>query len=182
MLLLLPAACSGLTLGPGGSLSFAGTGWVVLVGVNSTGGGGTGTRINATMTSDTAPSPNVATSAWASPTGAAYLAFDGNGATKFIDTMLKTSGYLKYDLGSGNTAVATSFKLKNALNAGPNAYVFAGSNDDSTYDTLDSGNTTNDETLNTYSFSNTTAYRYYKLSWTNLHAGSAANVYEVEIW
>jgi hypothetical protein len=180
LFILTSCAASGLTLGPGGSLSFAGTGWVVLVGENTA--VAPASRLNATMTSNIAPSPNVATSAWHPPFGAAYLAFDGNYATSFIDQLLKGTGFLKYDFGAGNAKVSTSFKLKNKLNLGPNAYVFAGSNDDSTYDTLKSGNATNNETLNTYSFSNTTAYRYYKFSWSSLHGGSEAEIFEVEIW
>lgn len=73
--------------------------------------------------------------------------------------------WLKYDLGSGNAQVAVGYRVRTAIATYPSAYQFQGSNDNSSWDTLHtqasfspSGNTWYD-----YEFTNSTAYRYYRL-------------------
>ena len=169
-----------LHLAPGGVVYLAPSGSVTLVGVNA---GETPTPpadawLTATMTSNVDPSPNAVTDTTSGTNP--WEAFDQN-YTTYFDSQTGTTGDITYDFGAGNSETATSLWLKNVSGAGANAFVFAGSNDDSSYDTLVTDNGPADDTRTEYSFSNTTAYRYYKLTWSSSHFGAFTRIYEIEI-
>ncbi|MBI4388977.1 MAG: discoidin domain-containing protein [Nitrospinae bacterium] len=98
--------------------------------------------------------------------------------------------WLKLDFGAGATRTITQYTLQvnanNPSNA-PSAWTFAGSNDDSDYTTIDTqtGLTTGwtaDTPRVFNSFSNSTAYRYYKFNFTNdLGAGNGVFIYEMQM-
>ena len=132
------------------------------------------------MTSNTAPS------GVASQTGgssAAYQFFD-NAYT--IGVLGSPYGFVKYDFGSGNGKVIKQYKIgarNDYPTSAPRAWTFAGSNDDSTYTTLDtqSGQGFSGGQLKVYNISNTTNYRYYRtnLTQTNGHSNMTFNSIEM---
>jgi hypothetical protein len=123
-----------------------------------------------TMTSNSLPSPYVASAS--TEQNPAYSAFDGSLSTWWLGNNSGTD-WLKIDLGSGGAQIPTAYALiaENDMNElrSPKNWTFLGSNDGSTWTTLDTQtNQTswgNGETR-LFSFSSTTAYRYYKISIT----------------
>lgn len=79
-----------------------------------------------------------------------------------------TPFWLKTDFGSGTPVVATWYRITptGRTNESPNAFTFEGSNDDATWVTLDTRaaeGATWPLGPRAYTFTNTTAYRYYRL-------------------
>ncbi|WP_049975589.1 RICIN domain-containing protein [Chthoniobacter flavus] len=117
-------------------------------------------------------------------------AFDSNPGSKWYNgnaTNPGPTGWLRYDFGSGNAQVIKRYTVNSAdvATRDPKDWQFQGSNDGSTWTTLDtqSGQTFADRSLqNIYNIGNTTAYRYYQLNVTaNNGAGSLA-IAELGLW
>jgi hypothetical protein len=101
---------------------------------------------------------------------------DGNFATKWVSNG-SLPQWLQYDYGSGRASAINTYYLTSAENAperDPSAWTFLGSNDDTTWTTLD---TRSGQTFaarlqtNTYTFANTTPYRFYRLNVTAASGG-----------
>jgi len=116
--------------------------------------------LNPLMTSNTTPSPYVA-SASATSQGAPWNAFDGNTSSKW-NPPGHSGDWVKLDVGSN--IVINKFKYK-GLNSqyDVKGYTLQGSTDDITYTTLSTGNLPQSASAIETSFSNSTPYRYYKL-------------------
>ena len=93
-----------------------------------------------TMTSNTAPSPLVASASEDTGTGAglAYLGFDDNINTHWQTANGTVTGHLIIDLGSGNGIAPTSFRLgaPETPDRTPNDFTIQGSNNGSDYTVL----------------------------------------------
>jgi hypothetical protein len=126
----------------------------------------TGTMSPTNMTNNTAPSPYVASR---NDGGAdAYSAFDGSSSYTYFNSG-SFPHILSLDLGSSNNKIVDTYSI--ALPAGysahsANTWDFQGSNNNSSWTTLDSrsGITWTAGESKTFSFSNSTAYRYYRIS------------------
>ena len=101
---------------------------------------------------------------------------DGNNTTRWWTANDGVPEWVKLDFGAGNEKTITQYKIhSNHYDSNnPTAWTFAGSNDNSTFTTLDtqsglSWSTPETKTFN--SFSNTTAYRYYRVNVTAVVAG-----------
>jgi len=131
------------------------------------------------MTADNAPSPYVASASTIRGAGwDAFKAFDHSTAAndnQWIAQINVTTGWLKIDLGVGNEAAVTNYSITNNTDGGyatacPSDWTFEGSNNDADWDTLD---TVINETAwgsqeeRNFTFSNVTAYRYYRLNITS---------------
>jgi hypothetical protein len=93
---------------------------------------------------------------------------DGNGASNW-SANADVPGWVKAELSSAQIATAYHICARtDAPASAPNTWTFEGSNDDSTWDTLDtrSGEAFSAGQHLVYSFANTTAYLYYRLSIT----------------
>jgi fibronectin type 3 domain-containing protein/regulation of enolase protein 1 (concanavalin A-like superfamily) len=131
-------------------------------------------------------------------------AVDGNNATKWFSGSGSSSGWLQIDLGAGNAQTVVRYDLTSANDAparDPKDWQVLGSNDGTSWTTLDSrtGETFASRFLTkSYTFTNTTAYRYYRLNilssfsgidgiqlaeWTLLSAqnGGASTISPVEV-
>ncbi len=130
-----------------------------------------GTLLNAVtqMYADNGPSPLVASaSSEVNTLNQAWQAFDLNPNTAWLAAT--NSGWLQIDLGAGNAVVSTSYSIQ-ATPSGDltfmmTGWTFAGSNNGSTWTTLDTetGISWTAQQTQTWSFTNTTAYRYYRLT------------------
>jgi hypothetical protein len=93
----------------------------------------------ATMSSNTAPSPLVA-SASSETNGAAWYAFNDviSGGSTWNTGSVGGAGYLRIDLGSSNEVVATAVKFigNDTAVRSPRDWTFEGSNDASSWDVL----------------------------------------------
>lgn len=124
------------------------------------------------MTSATAPSGTVTQSTQYGTGEAAWMLFDRNSATRWTTTGGNTTGWVRYDFGSGNSKVIKSYKITaytGVLTRHPKSWTFQGSNDGSTWTTLDTQTnvaTWSASEARMYAISNTTAYRYYRLNVT----------------
>lgn len=96
--------------------------------------------------------------------------------------------YLQYDYGAGNARVLTSYGIYlsaqqmggwGSLQYSPAHWTFQGTND-TTWHTLDSihGNALKLDTLYTYNFTNTTAYRKYRINITATGSGNYPHITE----
>jgi len=77
--------------------------------------------------------------------------------------------WLKYDLGAGNEKIVSKYRFQSAIDVAthhPTAWTFEGSNNDIDWDVLDTQSgiswSPNDE-IKSFTFSNSTAYRYYRI-------------------
>lgn len=111
----------------------------------------------------------------------------GGGTHRWVSNVLPTPSapeWLKQDFGSGVTKTIVRYTLDNGGN-GPSEvakdWTFEGSNDDSNWDVLDTQTGQDYTNKTTYNFSNTTAYRYYRILITALNSGSNAAIYEMEM-
>lgn len=136
--------------------------------------------MNATMTANNAPSPNVVSDSGSH--AQAYYAFDHNtGSNAGLDS---TNGWIKYYFGYGNLKIINHVYLKNMELFGIKTWTIAGSNDNTNWTTLGTGVAADNETRQSLPITTTQAYMYYRLSWTDSYAetGMDAYIYEVELW
>lgn len=138
------------------------------------------------MISNTAPSPYVASASGEYPGGyEAYHGFDGTDSIWASDT---TIGWIKIDLGAGNTYKIGSYALKSRLSYTDQMardWTLQGSNDNINWDVLDAvTGETNWGDLEKRGFDCdvvTTAYRYFKINITanngNAFATSISEIY-----
>lgn len=136
------------------------------------------------MTADNAPSPYVVSTSFTPSTGYdAYKAFDDayNVAASFVSTEAgTTTGIITVDLGEDNEHIVTGYNLLQQFAANfhprmPKNWTFDGSNDNSNWTTLDTQSNITTWVYNSmkeFAFSNSDAYRYYRLNITanNGHA------------
>ena len=128
------------------------------------------------MYADSGPPPLVAlASSEVNTANQAWNAFDFNSNTQWLAGA--TSGWVQIDLGAGNAVVSTSYSIQ-ATNSGNltfmmTGWTFAGSNNGSSWTTLDTetGITWTALQTQTWSFTNTTAYRYYRLTSSSNNGG-----------
>jgi hypothetical protein len=105
---------------------------------------------------------------------------------RFLSGSQSQPWLLQADFGSGNSETLTWYKITaGSASQEPAAWTFQGSNDGSSWTTLDtqSGQTYPDQLTKTYTFSNTTAYRYYRLNVTATTGGTSGfmSVAELEL-
>lgn len=115
----------------------------------------------------------------------AWRAFDGNtssGTVYWVTAPAVNSGWLKTDYGLGITKVITQYVITPYQNAirdnDPYNWTFEGSNDDINWDVLDSKSAylfTSQSSV-TFTVSNTTGYRYYRLNVARCRSTSTALV------
>lgn len=105
-------------------------------------------------------------------------AFDDNDNTKWLH-FTGSATWLKYDLGSGNDVALTKYEVTSGNDddtRDPKDWTFQGSDNDSDWDDLDTvtGETFASRKLTkSYTFTNTTAYRYYRF-YIDANNGSAS--------
>lgn len=141
------------------------------------------------MTSATAPFGVVAKSSEYGASEAAWKVFDRL-ATTVWTVASGTTGWVSYDFGYGNQKVVTSYKLgsnnDNAwMNRHPSAWTFQGSNDNSSWTTLDTKSSQPAWSISeerTYVVTNTTAYRYYRINITAIQGGSILSLASFEMY
>ncbi len=111
-------------------------------------------------------------------------AFDGNTGTKWNSGSTGVAAWLRYDFGPNITWAVTRYDITSASDTAqrdPNAWKFEGSNDGTNWTTLDSrsGETFASRALTkSYTFANSTGYRYYRL---NVSAVDGGLGYEIQI-
>jgi peptidoglycan/xylan/chitin deacetylase (PgdA/CDA1 family) len=114
----------------------------------------------------------------------AEKACDGNLSTSWNDNVSGLPQWWKYDFGSGITQSIVKVRIKPAF-PGSNArfkdFTIQGSNDDSSWDTLYTGQHPNNSNWEDYIFANTTPYRYYKINITTTWDDSTVGVTEIEM-
>lgn len=132
------------------------------------------------MTAASLPSPYVVSASTEKLTNYAYKAFDGVNGIDGVWAANSTTGWLKKDFGSpvvlsGKYSIIGWITAYGGSTAAPKSWTLDGSNNDSDWTTLDTQtNYTSfaDGAYSTFSFTNTTAYRYYRINITanNTHA------------
>lgn len=130
------------------------------------------------MTSNSAPAGAAAASNEASAPFAAWKAFDGisTGTDEWSTASTAGVGWLRYDFGSGVTKVITHYAVMGipsgelaASNLSPKTWTFEGTNDATfatwtVIDTQTNAPNFQPAELRTYTTSNTTAYRWYRIN------------------
>jgi hypothetical protein len=142
----------------------------------------------ANMSGDSTPSPFVASDDGHFSTLAAWKAFDGNLSSECV--LSGTSGWVKIDLGSGNSAIIQSYSIgqtSGEATRAPNAWVLEGSNDDTNWDTLDTvtaqSSWADNETRSFICDDVSTAYRYFRITISaNNGDGSFTDLTELALW
>jgi hypothetical protein len=115
-----------------------------------------------------------------------HKAFDRDPGSKWYGYNSPT-GWLQYDFGAGNAQVVKRYTINVAdvLERDPKDWTFLGSQDGSTWTTLD---TQSNQTfrlriaMNTYNIGNTTAYRYYRLNITANNGAGGTAISELGLW
>jgi len=122
----------------------------------------------------------------ASATEGSAKAFDTNPGSKWFGYNSPT-GWIQYDFGAGNAQVVKRYTINCAdlATRDPKSWNFLGSQDGSTWTTLDSQS---DQSfvirmgMNTYNVGNTTAYRYYRLDVTANNGATGLAIAELGLW
>lgn len=111
----------------------------------------------------------------------ANLAVDANNSTRWASAAEALPQWLKYDFGEGNAVIIKEISILPYYSGGATVkdFVLSGSNNDSDYTTVYTGQCENDGVWKTSSFSNSTAYRYYKITVTSNWAGSGTSIDEI---
>lgn len=119
---------------------------------------------------------------------------DGNDATRFSTDVGIGFGtpfphYWYYDLGAGIAKIATKARIKAAdISAGGDIglknFEIQGSNDGSAWTTLKAATHAQNENYQEYSFSNMTAYRFYRIYATDMYGTTYAylSLWEVQLY
>lgn len=114
----------------------------------------------------------------------AFRAFDGSHDKdyKWVAAAATTTGWLKYDFGSGNTKIIRRYSMVaipiNEFyvdSRAPKTWTFEGSNDNTNWTVLDTQTNVAVWTRGerrTYDFANTTAYRYYRINVSAAQTGA----------
>lgn len=129
------------------------------------------------MTANDLPSPCVASASSVRTGYEAYRAFNHSVTVlndNWMTDQLGVTGWLKIDLGSGNEVAVNGYSVSvnrgtSYASACPKNWTLDGSNNDIDWVTLDTQTnqtTWADLEMRTFSFTNTTAYRYYRLNIT----------------
>lgn len=107
-------------------------------------------------------------------------AIDDNGTTLWVsDAGVAFPHWIKYDFGSGVTKIVQRITIRGDSSRLKD-FQFQGSNNDSDWTTIYTGVHANDTTVQTFSFPNSTGYRYYRIYGTT---GWGAEVYmQVNEW
>lgn len=127
-----------------------------------------------TMTSNTTPLGTVAASSQFDATRQPYMSFDdvSDGTSRWITANGSVTGNISYDFGSGVTKIITNYSMMGAgpgedVTRSPKTWTFEGSNNGSTWTTLDTQTTVPAWTQTEkrfYAINNSTAYRYYRIN------------------
>lgn len=118
------------------------------------------------------------------PNETASKAFDGSTSTKWYNTGSAPPGWIAYQFAGGCAWTVTQYKVSSANDVSqrdPKNWVFQGSEDGSTWTTLDSqtGQTfASRYQTNTYNVTNATPYRYYRLY---VSANSGGSSYGIQL-
>jgi alpha-L-fucosidase len=113
-------------------------------------------------------------------------AFDGSASTKWFNESGGSTGWLRYDFGSGNAWTVVRYDLTSANDVparDPKDWQFQGSNNGTSWTTLDTqtGQTFASRYLTKqYAVTNNTAYRYYRLNIT-ANNGDSVNIQLAEL-
>lgn len=123
--------------------------------------------ITPVMTTDDLPSPyhTTAESVY-SGSYPAWQAMDGSSDSCWIAAAGANGGWHKVDLGVANACAVTQITMRILQDyRGPKDFTFAGSNNDSSWTTLltKTGETWTSFETRSYTFANTTSYRYYRI-------------------
>lgn len=113
---------------------------------------------------------------------------DNDSETRWSSTNTPHPHWWKYDFGEGITKTVAKITLKTDLVGGEDYnikdFTFQGSNDDSDWDTLYTGQHANNGDVQVFTFSNSTPYRYYRIHITNnwyVLSPNWASVTEIEM-
>lgn len=149
------------------------------------------------MTGASTPSGNASASTEYGASYAAYSAFNRNNTRESNNTWFTSAGnatgWIRYDFGSGNAKVIKSYSLQpvpsnpsgSDATQAPKTWTFQGSNDGSSWTTLDTQ--TNAPSWATsekrfYGISNTTAYRYYRVNVSANQGGSILMISDIGMY
>ena len=119
--------------------------------------------------------------------GQSDTAFNGDSGSKWF-CYNSTTGWIQYDFGANNAQVVKRYTINSAdvVARDPKAWQFQGSQDGSTWTTLDTQSGQSfavQNAQNTYDIGNTTAYRYYRLNITaNNGDANGVAISELGLW
>lgn len=119
----------------------------------------------------------------------ASRAFDDVVAQEWLSNINDTDGWIQYDLGEGVSATVQKYRLcsqdhVNGPDRAPKDWQFQGSDNGSDWDVLDTRTNETDwgqAEWRAYTFSNTTAYRYYRVDVIAVNGGSYTSLAEIEM-
>lgn len=142
------------------------------------------------MTSNSAPSPNIVSASSTYHIGEEYYCFNHDPVVYWVASSGNITGWIKFDFGSGNEHKVNEYLMAahdyGHSTTSPKSWTFQGSNDDSTWTTLDTQ--TNQalwdaKEMRTYAFTNNVAYRYFKIDVTeNQGSTDLLRLGEIELY
>ena len=116
--------------------------------------------------------------------GAGSLAGLVNGTFE-DNTLTTTSGWILFDYGISVTHIPTKLMLyswSNGTSGRCNAFTLDGSNNGTAFTQITTGTCQNASQWNTFTFLNTTAYRYLRVSITSTYAGASCGFQEIQMY
>ena len=136
-----------------------------------------------TMTAANAPNPYVVSQSSYIGGYGGWKAFDGSGASwwNVSGGYYSATQWVKLDCGDGSSVIATGCTIKQWTDYGFNAFKVQGSNNDVDWTDLLSDNCANNSDVQNFSWSNTTAYRYYRIYCVSGYDASNLAIYEITL-
>ena len=117
-------------------------------------------------------------------------AFDRNSGSRWLNlhaSNISPTGWLRYDFGAGNAQTVKRYAVVSAdlASRDPKDWTFQGSNDGSTWTTLDTQSSqafVNRNHANTYNIGTPAAYRYYQINVTANNGDTSLAIGELGLW
>lgn len=114
----------------------------------------------------------------------ASKAFDDNLGTGWSSGVNSLPSWIQYDLGSGVTKTVRKLRVQpggDAIGLGIKDFILQGSNDGSSWTDIYTGLAADSDTWQDFTFSNGTAYRYYRIHITSTYRTSPVNAWLDEV-
>lgn len=123
---------------------------------------------------------NMTASSESSASWAAWKAADSDTTSAWLASSAPP-GWIKYDFGSGKSVNVHQMVLQAGTNRKPNAWTLEGSNDNSAWTSVATGNMTNNTSQQLVNVAHSAGYRYFRWTVSSVHSGGTPGIADFDL-